>query len=84
MVYPPSVIVYTLVLRTYGQTGKIKLVEETFLEMLESGCEPDEVMLCAYAKWGQHKPMLSFYSAVQQRGIILSVAVYNFMLEERL
>ncbi|GJX03572.1 reverse transcriptase domain-containing protein [Tanacetum coccineum] len=84
MVYPPSVIVYTLVLRTYGQTGKIKLVEETFLEMLESGCEPDEVMLCAYAKWGRHKPMLSFYSAVQQRGIILSVAVYNFMLEERL
>ncbi|PWA50985.1 Pentatricopeptide repeat-containing protein [Artemisia annua] len=84
MVYRPSVIVYTLVLRTYGQTGKIKLAEETFLEMLEAGCEPDEVacgtMLCAYAKWGRHKPMLSFYSAVQQRGIILSVAVYNFML----
>ncbi|XP_071711973.1 pentatricopeptide repeat-containing protein At5g27270 [Rutidosis leptorrhynchoides] len=82
--YRPSVIVYTLVLRTYGQTGKIKLAEDTFLEMLETGCEPDEVacgtMLCAYAKWGRHKPMLSFYSAVQQRGINLSVAVYNFML----
>ncbi|KAJ0817707.1 putative tetratricopeptide-like helical domain superfamily, pentacotripeptide-repeat region of PRORP [Helianthus annuus] len=82
--YRPSVIAYTLVLRTYGQTGKIKLAEETFLEMLEAGCEPDEVacgtMLCAYAKWGRHKAMLSFYSAVQQRGIVLSVAVYNFML----
>lgn len=82
--YRPSVIVYTVVLRTYGQTGKIKLAEETFLEMLESGCEPDEVacgtMLCAYAKWGCHKAMLSFYSAVQERGIMLSVAVYNFML----
>ncbi|KAJ9539563.1 hypothetical protein OSB04_026069 [Centaurea solstitialis] len=82
--YRPSVIVYTLVLRTYGQAGKIKLAEQTFLEMLEAGCEPDEVacgtMLCAYAKWGRHKPMLSFFSAVQQRGILLSVAVYNFML----
>ncbi|KAI3760683.1 hypothetical protein L1987_51081 [Smallanthus sonchifolius] len=82
--YRPSVIVYTLLLRTYGQTGKIKLAEETFLEMLEEGCEPDEVacgtMLCAYAKWGRHKAMLSFHSALQQRGIMLSVAVYNFML----
>ncbi|KAK1412977.1 hypothetical protein QVD17_34633 [Tagetes erecta] len=82
--YRPSVIVYTLLLRTYGQTGKLKLAEETFLEMLEAGCEPDEVacgtMLCAYAKWGRHKSMFSFYSALQQRGIILSVAVYNFML----
>ncbi|CAH1451057.1 unnamed protein product [Lactuca virosa] len=84
LTYRPSVIVYTLVLRAYGQAGKIKLAEETFLEMLESGCEPDEVacgtMLCAYAKWGRHKAMLSFYSAVQERGILLSVAVYNFML----
>ncbi|KAD6119635.1 hypothetical protein E3N88_10906 [Mikania micrantha] len=82
--YRPSVVVYTLMLRTYGQTGKIKLAEETFLEMLEAGCEPDEVacgtMLCAYAKWGRHKAMLSFYSTIQQRGIMLSVAVYNFML----
>ncbi|KAI3720499.1 hypothetical protein L2E82_31486 [Cichorium intybus] len=82
--YRPSVIVYTLVLRTYGQAGKMKLAEQTFLEMLEAGCEADEVacgtMLCAYAKWGRHKAMLSFYSAVQERGIMLSVAVYNFML----
>lgn len=52
--------------------------------MLEAGCEPDEVacgtMLCAYAKWGRYKALLSFYSAVQQRGIMLSTAVYNFML----
>nr|XP_043606488.1 pentatricopeptide repeat-containing protein At5g27270 isoform X2 [Erigeron canadensis] len=82
--YRPCVIVYTLVIRAYGQTGKIKLAQESFLEMLEAGCEPDEVacgtMLCAYAKWSRHKDMLSFYSAVQERGIILSVAVYNFML----
>ncbi|KAB2598903.1 pentatricopeptide repeat-containing protein [Pyrus ussuriensis x Pyrus communis] len=82
--YRPSVIVYTLVLRAYGQVGKIKLAEQTFLEMLESGCEPDEVacgtMLCTYARWGRHKAMLAFYSAVQERGILLSVAVYNFML----
>ncbi|CAK9172465.1 unnamed protein product [Ilex paraguariensis] len=82
--YRPSVIVYTIVLRMYGQVGKIKLAEQTFLEMLEAGCEPDEVacgtMLCAYARWGRHKAMLSFYSAVQERGLTLSVAVYNFML----
>lgn len=52
--------------------------------MLESGCEPDEVacgtMLCSYARWGRHKAMLSFYSAVQERGIMLSAAVFNFML----
>lgn len=68
----------------YGQVGKIKLAEQTFLEMLEAGCEPDEVacgtMLCAYARWGRHKPMMSFYSAVQERGIIPSPAVFNFML----
>ncbi|XP_059624948.1 pentatricopeptide repeat-containing protein At5g27270 isoform X2 [Cornus florida] len=82
--YRPSVIVYTIVLRMYGQVGKIKLAEQTFLEMLEAGCEPDEVacgtMLCAYARWGRHKAMLSFYSAVQERGIMLSVSVFNFIL----
>ncbi|OVA02833.1 Pentatricopeptide repeat [Macleaya cordata] len=82
--YRPSVIVYTIVLRIHGQVGKIKLAEQTFLEMLEAGCEADEVacgtMLCAYARWGRHKAMLSFYSAVQERGIIPSVAVFNFMV----
>ncbi|GAU23471.1 hypothetical protein TSUD_81530 [Trifolium subterraneum] len=82
--YHPSVIVYTIVLRLYGQVGKLNLAEEVFLEMLDAGCEPDEVacgtMLCSYAKWGRHKSMLSFYSAVKERGIILSVAVFNFML----
>ncbi|TKY59926.1 Pentatricopeptide repeat-containing protein [Spatholobus suberectus] len=82
--YHPSVIVYTIVLRLYGQVGKLKLAEEIFLEMLDVGCEPDEVafgtMLCSYARWGRHKAMLSFYSAVKERGIILSVAVFNFML----
>ncbi|KAF5730779.1 pentatricopeptide repeat-containing protein [Tripterygium wilfordii] len=82
--YRPSVIAYTIVLRVYGQVGKIKLAEHTFLEMLEAGCEPDEVacgtMLCSYARWGQHKAMLSFHSAVQERGVMLSVAVYNFIL----
>ncbi|XP_062147181.1 pentatricopeptide repeat-containing protein At5g27270 isoform X2 [Alnus glutinosa] len=82
--YRPSVIVYTIILRIYGQVGKIKLAEETFLEMLEAGCEADEVacgtMLCTYARWGRHKAMLSFFSAVQERGIVLSVSVFNFML----
>ncbi|XP_065851887.1 pentatricopeptide repeat-containing protein At5g27270 isoform X2 [Euphorbia lathyris] len=84
LIYRPSVIVYTILLRIYGQVGKIKLAEQTFLEMLEAGCEPDEVacgtMLCSYARWGRHKPMLSFYSAIQDRKIILPVSVYNFML----
>lgn len=82
--YRPSVIVYTIILRMYGQVGKIKLAEQTFLEMLETGCEPDEVacgtMLCAYARWGRHKAMLAFYSAVEERGIMLPIAVFNFML----
>lgn len=82
--YRPSVIVYTILLRIYGQVGKMKLTEDTFLEMLEVGCEPDEVacgtMICSYARWGRHKAMLSFYSAVKERGILLSVSVYNFML----
>ncbi|RDX67819.1 Pentatricopeptide repeat-containing protein, partial [Mucuna pruriens] len=82
--YRPSVIVYTIILRLYGQVGKLKVAEEIFLEMLDVGCEPDEVacgtMLCSYARWGRHKAMLSFYSAVKERGIILSVAVFNFML----
>ncbi|KAK2658449.1 hypothetical protein Ddye_004982 [Dipteronia dyeriana] len=82
--YRPCVIAYTIVLRIYGQVGKIKLAEQTFLEMLEVGCEPDEVacgtMLCTYARWGCHKAMLTFYSAVQDREIVPSTAVFNFML----
>lgn len=82
--YQPSVVVYTILLRIYGQVGKIQLAEQIFLEMLEAGCEPDEVacgtMLCAYAKWGRHKDMLLFYSAVRRRDIAPPVAVYNFML----
>ncbi|RWW70052.1 hypothetical protein BHE74_00022303 [Ensete ventricosum] len=82
--YRPSVIVYTIVLRIYGQVGKIKLAEQIFLEMLEAGCEPDEVacgtMLCAYARWGRHKDMMLFYSAVRRRDILPSVAVFNFMI----
>ncbi|WOK94961.1 pentatricopeptide repeat-containing protein [Canna indica] len=82
--YRPSVIVYTIVLRMYGQVGKIKLAEQIFLEMLEVGCEPDEVacgtMLCAYARWGRHKDMMLFYSAVRRRDILPSVAVFNFMI----
>ncbi|KAL1214874.1 Pentatricopeptide repeat-containing protein [Cardamine amara subsp. amara] len=82
--YRPSVVVYTIVLRLYGQVGKIKLAEETFLEMLEVGCEPDAVacgtMLCTYARWGRHNAMLTFYKAVRERRIIVSTSVYNFML----
>lgn len=82
--YRPSVIVYTIIVRIYGRVGKIKLAEQAFLEMLETGCEPDEVacgtMLCAYARWGRHKAMLAFYSAVQERGIMLPISVFNFML----
>ncbi|CAA7044947.1 unnamed protein product [Microthlaspi erraticum] len=82
--YRPSVVVYTIVLRIYGQVGKIKLAEETFLEMLEVGCEPDAVacgtMLCTYARWGRHSAMLTFYKAVQERRLVLSTSVYNFML----
>lgn len=52
--------------------------------MLEAGCEPDDIacgtMLCTYARWGNHKAMLTFYSAVKERGIVPSTAVFNFML----
>ncbi|XP_058183017.1 pentatricopeptide repeat-containing protein At5g27270 isoform X2 [Rhododendron vialii] len=82
--YRPSVIVYTIIVRIYGRVGKIKLAEQAFLEMLETRCEPDEVacgtMLCAYARWGHHRAMLAFYSAVQERGIMLPISVFNFML----
>ena len=80
----PSVIVYSIILRIYGQVEKIRLAEEIFLEMLEAGCEPDEVacgtMLCAYARWGCHKDMMLFYSAIRRREILPSIAVYNFMI----
>ncbi|KAI4324874.1 hypothetical protein MLD38_030320 [Melastoma candidum] len=84
MSYRPSVIAYTIVLRIYGQVGKLSLAEETFLEMLEAGCEPDQVacgtMLCTYARWGRHRAMLSFLSAIEERGVTPSVSVFNFML----
>nr|CAB3469239.1 unnamed protein product [Digitaria exilis] len=82
--YEPSVVAYTILLRLYGRVGKIKLAEETFLEMLEVGCEPDAVacgtLLCAYAKWGRHKDMMLFYSAVRRRDIVPPISVYNYMI----
>jgi len=68
----------------YGRVGKIKLAEETFLEMLQVGCEPDAVacgtLLCAYARWGRHKDMMLFYSAVRRRELVPPVSVYNYMI----
>ncbi|CAL5036318.1 unnamed protein product [Urochloa decumbens] len=82
--YKPSVVAYTILLRLYGRVGKIKLAEETFLEMLEVGCEPDAVacgtLLCAYARWGRHKDMMLFYSAVRRRDIVPPISVYNYMI----
>ncbi|XP_025813876.1 pentatricopeptide repeat-containing protein At5g27270 isoform X2 [Panicum hallii] len=84
MCYEPSVVAYTILLRLYGRVGKIKLAEETFLEMLEVGCEPDAVacgtLLCAYARWGRHKDMMLFYSAVRRRDIVPPISVYNYMI----
>uniref|UniRef100_A0ACD5XWL2 Uncharacterized protein n=1 Tax=Avena sativa TaxID=4498 RepID=A0ACD5XWL2_AVESA len=82
--YEPSVVAYTILLRLYGQTGKIELAEETFLEMLEAGVEPDAVacgtLLCAYARRGRHGDMMLFYTATRRRGVALPVAAFNFML----
>ncbi|XP_078438112.1 tetratricopeptide repeat (TPR)-like superfamily protein isoform X1 [Wolffia australiana] len=82
--YRPTVVIYTIMLRLYGQVGKIRLAEQTFLEMLDAGCEPDDVacgtMLCAYARWGRHKDMLVFYTAVRRRNVVPSISVYNFMI----
>ncbi|CAN6166312.1 unnamed protein product [Urochloa humidicola] len=84
MCYKPSVVAYTILLRLYGRVGKIKLAEETFLEMLEVGCEPDAVacgtLLCAYARWGRHKDMMLFYSVVRRRDIVPPISVYNYMI----
>ncbi|CAM0912411.1 unnamed protein product [Alopecurus aequalis] len=82
--YEPSVVAYTILLRLYGQVGKIELAEETFLEMLEAGVEPDAVacgtLLCAYARWGQHGDMMLFYAATRRRGVAPPVSAFNFML----
>lgn len=82
--YIPSVIAYTILLRIYGEAGKLNLAEEAFMDMLEVGCEPDEVacstMICAYARWRYNDDMLSFYSAVRKRGIFLSPTMYNYMI----
>ncbi|TVU13043.1 hypothetical protein EJB05_46718, partial [Eragrostis curvula] len=85
--YEPDVVAYTILLRLYGRVGifgKIKLAEDTFLEMLEAGCEPDAVacgtLLCAYARWGRHKDMMLFYSAVRRRDIVPPISVFNYMI----
>uniref|UniRef100_A0A804R1T0 PROP1-like PPR domain-containing protein n=2 Tax=Zea mays TaxID=4577 RepID=A0A804R1T0_MAIZE len=82
--YEPSVVAYTVLLRLYGRVGKVKLAEETFLEMLQVGCEPDAVacgtLLCAYARWGRHEDMMLFYSAVRGRGLVPPISVYNYMI----
>jgi len=52
--------------------------------MLQVGCEPDAVacgtLLCAYARWGRHKDMMLFYSAVRRRELVPPVSVYNYMI----
>ena len=65
--YEPSLVAYTILLRLYGQVGKIELAEEEFLEILEAGVEPDLMacgtLLCAYARRGRHNDMMLFYAA---------------------
>ncbi|KAM0907425.1 hypothetical protein ACQ4PT_016132 [Festuca glaucescens] len=82
--YEPSVVAYTILLRVYGQTGRIELAEETFLEMLEAGVEPDAVacgtLLCSYARRGRHGDMMLFYAATRKRGVVPPVPAFNFML----
>uniref|UniRef100_A0ACD6ABG4 Uncharacterized protein n=1 Tax=Avena sativa TaxID=4498 RepID=A0ACD6ABG4_AVESA len=82
--YEPSVVAYTILLRMYGQTGKVELAEETFLEMLEAGVEPDAVacgtLLCAYARRGRHGDMMLFYAATCRRGVSPPLPAFNFML----
>ncbi|KAK1598127.1 hypothetical protein QYE76_018689 [Lolium multiflorum] len=82
--YEPSVVAYTILLRVYGQTGRIEHAEETFLEMLEAGVEPDAVacgtLLCAYARRGRHGDMMLFYEATRRRGVVPPVPAFNFML----
>jgi len=52
--------------------------------MLQVGCEPDAVacgtLLCMYARWGRHKDMMLFYSAVRRRDLVPPVSVYNYMI----
>ncbi|KAF7080755.1 hypothetical protein CFC21_084778 [Triticum aestivum] len=82
--YEPSVVAYTILLRAYGNAGKIELAEEAFLEMLEAGVEPDAVacgtLLCAYARRGRHGDMMLFYAATRRRGVAPPVSAFNFML----
>ncbi|VAI61612.1 unnamed protein product [Triticum turgidum subsp. durum] len=82
--YEPSVVAYTILLKAYGNAGKIELAEEAFLEMLEAGVEPDAVacgtLLCAYARQGRHGDMMLFYAATHRRGVAPPVSAFNFML----
>jgi pentatricopeptide repeat protein len=46
--YKPKCSAFTIILRLYCRCGKIKLAEQTFLEMLELGLKPDEVACCLW------------------------------------
>eukprot|EP00250_Pteridium_aquilinum_P003617 c13920_g1_i1 orf=567-2825(-) len=82
--YIPSVIPYTMLLRICGQAGKFDLVETYYTEMLEAGCEPDEVVICSliciFGKSGQIDKMMNFYSMMRSQGLVPSIVVSNIML----
>ncbi|KAF3432664.1 hypothetical protein FNV43_RR23766 [Rhamnella rubrinervis] len=93
--YRPSVIVYTIVLRLYGQVGKIKLAEHTFLEMLEAGCEPDEVacgkgnntLSCSFqfhvvlaAEKSLHGKVIEMWSQMVKQGVVPNNFTYTIVI----
>ncbi|KAH7424427.1 hypothetical protein KP509_11G008200 [Ceratopteris richardii] len=82
--YVPSVIPYTIILRKCGEAGKFDLVESFYKEMLQEGCEPDEVvictMICIFGKGGQIENMMKFYKMMQSQGLFPQTVVLNFML----
>lgn len=82
--YISSVIPYTILLRIYGQAGRLDLVECLYTEMLEAGCEPDEVVICSlicvFGGSGQIDGMMKFYSTMRTQGLVPPIVVFNFML----
>ncbi|MCO5599541.1 hypothetical protein L7F22_053647 [Adiantum nelumboides] len=82
--YIPSVIPYTILLRKCGEARRFDLVEHYYTEMLEEGCEPDEVvissLICIFGKSGRINDMMTFFSMMRSQGLVPPIVVLNCML----
>ncbi|KAF3780305.1 Pentatricopeptide repeat-containing protein [Nymphaea thermarum] len=81
-----SIVTYNTIIDGYGKMGKLELMEELLMDMLEGGkCLPDiytmNSFLWAYGNAGQIEKMETWYQEFQVMGIEPDLTTFNILIK---